>query len=310
MNIKNTIVAGAIALSGTANAQMALDQTVHNTGEDIYKTIVFANGNINNNPSYNYTGPKNIDWATSSSYGSDPSFWRNTSGNGTFVNTGIVGGSTGTTVPNETIGGNIISWNQATALQKNIKSNTNSLGINYTGTMKRARADTNNDGGLDAQLTTYTLPAGANAQAAGFQIGDVAWFVTPEIVWEGHGTTLLNGQNSLKILTNNWEWIDTDNVPGLGQADIPDWISEGLATNEVNRIKTTIYPNPTTDKVFIKLDQGQKIEQYQLVNTAGQQLLTGKDPANGIDVSKLPAGLYILQISVDGKIITHKVIKK
>jgi hypothetical protein len=315
MNTLKNLATGAM-LAGSVvatKAQMALDQTVNGTGEQVYKTITFANGNESNSPSYNFTGPKNIDIATSDSYGSRPTFWRsNGSGGGTFVNTTEIGGSTSTTVANEIVGGNTISWNQAQSLQKNIFSVSNSLGINFSGMMKRSRADTNADTSVDAQITTYTLPSGTAAQSAGFQIGDVAIFLTPEIVNASTGVTLLTDQTSYKVLNTGYQWKDTLNGPtGWQQEDIIDWISAPLSTSEINAIKTTIYPNPTTDKIFIKLDNPTtKIDEYRIVNTAGQLVLEGKDAQGGINVQHLPAGLYILQMSVDGKIITHKVIKK
>ncbi|MDY3345387.1 hypothetical protein PG326_09055 [Riemerella anatipestifer] len=49
--------------------------------------------------------------------------------------------------------------------------------------MKKALADTNNDGQKDAFLTIYeNLPVGQAAnQAAGFQVGDILVFNTPEL---------------------------------------------------------------------------------------------------------------------------------
>ena len=64
------------------DAQMALDQTVTGTNGQIYKTIAFANGSSTNNPSYNFTGPKNIDVGTSDSFASQPSFWRSNGSGG------------------------------------------------------------------------------------------------------------------------------------------------------------------------------------------------------------------------------------
>ncbi|SFZ95277.1 Por secretion system C-terminal sorting domain-containing protein [Chryseobacterium limigenitum] len=314
MNTLKNLATG-VMLAGSVvatKAQMALDQTVNGTGEQVYKTITFANGNESNSPSHNFTGPKNIDLATSDSYGGRPSFWRNNGGSGTFVNTTEIGGSTSTTVANEIVGGNTISWNQAQSLQKNISAVSNSLGINFSGMMKRAHADTNADGSIDAKLTTYTLPFGTSAQAAGFQIGDIAIFNTPEIINASTGITLLIQKDSYKVLNNNWEWEDTLNGPtGWSQRNIIDWISTPLSTSEIDAIKTSIYPNPTTDKIFIKLDNPTtKIDEYRIVNTAGELVLEGKDAQGGINVQNLPTGLYILQMSIDGKIITHKVIKK
>ena len=55
-----------------------------------------------------------------------------------------------------------------------------------------------------------------------------------------------------------------------------------------------------------------KVDEYRIYATSGQQLITGKNlnSEQFIDVSKLPAGLYILQIKVDDQLITHKIIKK
>ena len=55
-----------------------------------------------------------------------------------------------------------------------------------------------------------------------------------------------------------------------------------------------------------------KVDEYRIYATSGQQLIAGKNlnSEQSIDVSKLPAGLYILQIKVDDQLITHKIIKK
>lgn len=64
------------------DAQMALDQTVTGTNGQIYKTIAFANGSSTNNPSYNFTGPKNINIGVSDARAGQPSFWRSNGSGG------------------------------------------------------------------------------------------------------------------------------------------------------------------------------------------------------------------------------------
>ena len=274
------------------NAQVALDQTTNGTNEQIYKTIAFANGSeaAQPHPSYSIVGTKNIDIPLSDSYGSRPSFWRsNGNGGGTFVNTTEVGGSSNTTVGQEIVGGHTLNWEQAQSLQKNISSVNNSLGINFTGKMKRAHADVNNDGQIDAKLTTYTLPSGAAAQAAGFQIGDVAIFATPEIS-ASNGATLLPQQFSYKTLNANREWedsLDGPQAPGWTQDNIIDWISEALATHEVESIKTTIYPNPAQDFVPVKTNQTENFS-FQIFDLSGKLVKAGKSKSNEkIDVQNL-----------------------
>jgi hypothetical protein len=180
--------------------------------------------------------------------------------------------------------------------------------------MKRARADTNNDGLVDAQLSIYDqLPTGTAAQTAGFQIGDIALYGTPVIVNNIDGTTLLTKQISYKKLNNNRQREDSlDGPTGASQKNIVDWVNGSMGTEELNMIQTTVYPNPTTEKIAIKLMNNNKVDEYRIYATSGQQLITGKNlnSEQSIDVSKLPAGLYILQIKVDDQLITHKIIKK
>ena len=312
---KAMMIAGWMLAAEQVDAQMALDQTVTGTNGQIYKTIAFANGSSTNNPSYNFTGTKNIDIGTSDSFASQPSFWRsNGSGGGTFVNTSAVGWVTAPTLAPETVGSTTITWDQATALQKTVQTNTNSLGINLSMNMKKALADTNNDGLKDAFINIHAqLPTGTAAQTAGFQIGDIALYGTPVIVNNIDGTTLLTKQISYKKLNNNRQREDSlDGPTGASQKNIVDWVNGSMGTEELDMIQTTVYPNPTTEKIAIKLINNNKVDEYRIYATSGQQLITGKNlnSEQSIDVSKLPAGLYILQIKVDDQLITHKIIKK
>ena len=85
-----------------------------------------------------------------------------------------------------------------------------------------------------------------------------------------------------------------------------------MGTEELEMIQTTVYPNPTTDKIAIKLMNNNKVDEYRIYATSGQQVTAGKNLRSDqqIDLGKLPAGLYILQIKVDDQLITHKIIKK
>lgn len=180
--------------------------------------------------------------------------------------------------------------------------------------MKKALADTNGDGLKDAFINIHDqLPTGAAAQTAGFQIGDIALYGTPVIVNNIDGTTLLTKQISYKKLNNNRQREDSlDGPTGASQKNIVDWVNGSMGTEELDMIQTTVYPNPTTEKIAIKLMNNNKVDEYRIYATSGQQLITGKNLSSeqSIDVSKLPAGLYILQIKVDDQLITHKIIKK
>ena len=68
----------------------------------------------------------------------------------------------------------------------------------------------------------------------------------------------------------------------------------------------SIYPNPTSDMVFIEGNYTQlKVIIY---NVLGKEILN-KSITNSIDISHLDNGVYILQLSDGVKLITRKIIK-
>ena len=279
---------------------MALDQTVTDANGQTYKTIAFANGNINYtpHPSYNISGTKNIDVGTSDSFASQPTVCRIINGVNNFVNTSAVGAATITTIPNEIVGNKTITWAASSLLQKTVVSNSNSLGINFSMTMKRGRADTNNDGIVDAQISIYSLlPTGTDAQNAGFLPGDVMIFSTPTIKNDSGGATLLITQYSYKTLNSNYIWEDTLNGPvGYPQFNIIDWVTGNLSTSEIEKSTTKVYPNPAKDYVTIKNEKTEKLS-FQIFDISGKLILSGKSKSNEkIDIQTLEKGNYFLQI--------------
>lgn len=282
------------------NAQMALDQTVTDANGQTYKTIAFANGNINYtpHPSYNISGTKNIDTGTSDTWGGQPTVCRIINGVNNFVNTSAVGGLSVPTIPNEIVGNTTITWTASSLLQKTVVSNSNSLGINFSLTMKRGRADTNNDGIVDAQISIYSLlPTGTTAQNAGFLPGDIMIFSTPIIVNNNGGATLLDKKFSYKLLNSNYIWEETLNGPiGWSQRNIIDWVTGNLSTTETQKSTTQIYPNPAKDFINIKNEKTENLS-YQIFDISGKLILSGKSKSNEkIDIQTLEKGNYFLQI--------------
>ncbi len=73
-------------------------------------------------------------------------------------------------------------------------------------------------------------------------------------------------------------------------------------------ISVAIYPNPATDKVTIS---GINTGQYQIADMSGKILLSGNVPQNQqITINTLPAGMYILNLSVNGKSNKLKLVKQ
>lgn len=81
----------------------------------------------------------------------------------------------------------------------------------------------------------------------------------------------------------------------------------GINHNETENI--TVYPNPTSDRVFVKSDSPNT--RAELFNAFGQILDSGDVGNNGFSLKKLPSGIYFIKIYIDGKFVkTEKIIKR
>jgi surface protein len=106
-----------------------------------------------------------------------------------------------------------------------------------------------------------------------------------------------NGSDARLILTsspNNW----TINDAGV------DCSTAGI--DNQNQLDISIYPNPTSDMVYIESNYTQlKVVIY---NFLGKEVMN-KAITNTIDISHLDIGVYILQLSDGVKLSTRKIIK-
>ena len=87
----------------------------------------------------------------------------------------------------------------------------------------------------------------------------------------------------------------------VNSASVSSKISQSYQCNTVlgvadPKLKTTVYPNPTSNFVQVNI---REMTTYQLISCVGQIVSKGivSSSKNQIDLSKLPAGLYYLQIN-------------
>ena len=78
---------------------------------------------------------------------------------------------------------------------------------------------------------------------------------------------------------------------------------DDMGTVELGGKTLSIYPNPATDVVNISLADGLQVQSVEVVNMAGQSVYSAK-AANSINVSFLPAGVYVVRVK-DNKGVTH-----
>ncbi len=114
-------------------------------------------------------------------------------------------------------------------------------------------------------------------------------------------------------LTRNWLYemyvkskCTNENINSLWVGPIYSTVIK-LGTDEVVKNKSSVYPNPAKD--VININSTSKITTVSVYNVEGKILL--EDHSKKINLSKLPAGNYILKIDfADGQSETQKLIKE
>lgn len=81
-----------------------------------------------------------------------------------------------------------------------------------------------------------------------------------------------------------------------------------LSTSEVAIAKIQIYPNPVSDKIFIKSKE--PVDSVKIYNILGKEISVNRLDNLTVDVSSLSAGLYLLKLNSGTSEQTFKIIKK
>lgn len=99
--------------------------------------------------------------------------------------------------------------------------------------------------------------------------------------------------------------LNGDNPNAMGE--LSDWaVNVGITHIDKNEAK--IYPNPCSH--FVTILNKADIDYLKLFNTAGSLIKSQYDGSNSIDVSHLPKGIYILEVSSANHIYREKLIVK
>ena len=120
------------------------------------------------------------------------------------------------------------------------------------------------------------------------------------------GINFCKGEAARQSLINNHQWLIVDAGLDCNAARIDDQ-NQTISIENQNRLDISIYPNPTSDWVYIEGNFTQlKVVVYDLL---GKQLIN-KFITNHLDLSHLEKGIYILQFSDGMKLSTQKIVKK
>jgi len=92
-------------------------------------------------------------------------------------------------------------------------------------------------------------------------------------------------------------------------------VSTNVGIAEMQELRFSVWPNPATDVLHI--ESGTRLQQIRLLDMRGREAAPPQPSATGgeeratIDVSALPSGLYLLQITdAEGRKGVQKVIKQ
>ena len=77
------------------------------------------------------------------------------------------------------------------------------------------------------------------------------------------------------------------------------------AVSDFGEDAVSVYPNPVVDKLYIKGDNVQSVEVYNLV---GQQVMTSANEV--LDLSNLTEGVYFVRVVCDGGMFTKRIVKQ
>ena len=140
---------------------------------------------------------------------------------------------------------------------------------------------------------------------------DVVWNIEFPMIPNSmsYGTTLkvlANGDIAVSVVSGNYSpycklyiYIIRDNDPTA----TPETVASEKPFD--------IYPNPVKDRLTLRFDEGQEPESVELYDLAGSLIAKHSKAMESIDISAMPAGVYMLCVTFkDGERRLEKVIKE
>jgi serine protease len=96
-----------------------------------------------------------------------------------------------------------------------------------------------------------------------------------------------------------------------GNAQIKyDGLFTALSENPSQSTSFQIVPNPAQNQIQILTPDNASIEETKIIDLAGRTVLDNKSGEKTVDVSSLPAGSYLIQVTSNGSISTSRFIKQ
>lgn len=148
---------------------------------------------------------------------------------------------------------------------------------------------------LSTNLVDFTWDVVPTAGSYKIQIATNPNFTLASIQQEVD--SILGTTYSTKLIANKkhfWRVAsEVNGIPGAYSASRTVTTGAAVGINQEQANTISIYPNPTNDFIFTSYELRES--NYEVLDVNGKIVLEGKTNGNRIDVSKLPAGTYLLK---------------
>jgi len=154
--------------------------------------------------------------------------------------------------------------------------------------------------GWNGDSTITNIP---DTKADGITIEKIVYnATTPLELWKMNGADhiyLFPSINDTAGVFVSWYWFNQFTHPNPSTASVTE--------KEIIQNKIEFYPNPATDKLFIK--KFQTLKSVRIYNVNGQAVLNESVTDEFLDINQIISGIYIIEfITLDGTIIQDKLI--
>lgn len=132
--------------------------------------------------------------------------------------------------------------------------------------------------------------------------GSYQWFLDGEAISGAINQTFVPNQNG------NYTVMITDANGCQGLSSVFNVTNLSVTANSLDK-KVAIFPNPTTGKVIISLEN-EIIDKVEIVDIVGKVVAVKPSSTTQIDINELANGIYIFKIYSGATVIQKKVIKQ
>lgn len=114
--------------------------------------------------------------------------------------------------------------------------------------------------------------------------------------WPVDPTKYVPGNN----ITVIWPANNSGSVQARDSLVLNTFIDTSLSISIIAPVRFTVYPNPSSDYVYLKLDNPQSYQTVSILDMSGKEVYRSTNISDQINVSHLSSGLYTIKLVGEG----------